>query len=166
MTNGSPVVPNLNFVDHFGRPVTLADYAGRHQLVFFGFTNCRMVCPRALGRLTDVLIQLGPMADAFTPLYVTVDPERDSPEVMRKFLKTTAPRFTGLTGSTEQVTAAKQAFGVFTRRAADPVDPEGYAMPHTALTYVLDPDGKYVASLGDGLDPDQMTVRLRELLSR
>lgn len=161
---GAPV-PVLDLVDDHARPVTLETFRGRPALVFFGFTHCRMVCPRALGRLSEVLDRLGPLGDRLTALYVTVDPERDTPEVMRTFLAATAPRFTGLTGSVEQVERAKRSFGVFTRRAPDPQDPEGYAVPHTAITYVLDPAGRYLAHLGDGLDAEQMTERLRSVLT-
>lgn len=157
--------PVLDLLDDHGRTVSLDTFRGRPALVFFGFTHCRMVCPRALGRLTDVLGRLGPLGDQLTALYVTVDPERDTPEVMRAFLDATAPRFTGLTGSVEQIERAKRSFGVFTRRADDPEDPEGYAVPHTAITYVLDPAGRYLAHLGDGLGTEQMTGCLAAALA-
>jgi len=112
-------------------------------LVFFGFTHCRIVCPRALGKLCRVLDDLGPLAERVQPLYVTVDPERDTPAVMREFLGRSYPRFTGLTGSPAQIDAAKAAFRVFARRVADPDSPGGYAMPHTAIAYLLDEAGRY-----------------------
>lgn len=161
----APVAPTFDLVDHAGRPVDQTAYRGRHLVVFFGFTHCRMVCPRALERLTAALELLGPLAERVQPLYVSVDPERDTPRVMRTFLATTAPAFTGLTGSSEQVAAVKDAFGVFSRRRATPDDPHGYDVPHTALTYVLDTDGRYVTHLSDALTAEQLADRLRPLLA-
>ncbi|MFJ7949713.1 SCO family protein [Streptomyces sp. NPDC096354] len=159
MTASAPV-PSFSLVDHDDRPVTVADYQGRWLVVFFGFTHCRMVCPRALGRLTAALDRLGDRAAAIQPLYITVDPDRDTPTVMREFLRS-YPRFTGLTGSTEQIGEAKEAFRVFTRRTSDPEDPEGYAVPHTAITYLISPEGAYADSWTEALDSDQIADRLR-----
>lgn len=163
MTTSAPT-PDFDLVNHDGQPVRLATYRGRHLLVFFGFTHCRMVCPRALGRLTAVLDVLGELAEQIVLLYVTVDPERDDPDTLRTFLGRTAPRFTGLTGSAAQIAAATRTFGVFSRRAPDPDDPHGYAMPHTALTYVLDRHGRYVMHFPDAVVPEKMTDRLRAVL--
>src|SRR5882762_1597942 len=93
-----PVGGSFQLVDHHGRAVTEASYHGRFALLFFGFTHCCVVCPRALTKLSGVLDALGPLADRVQPLYITVDPERDTPDVMRAFLQA-YPRFTGLTGS-------------------------------------------------------------------
>lgn len=132
----------FDLVDHHGDPVDARSYPGAWLLVRFGFTSCRVVCPRALTRLTAALDELDDVvADRIRPLYVSVDPERDTPDVMRDFLASCYPRFTGLTGTPEQVEAAKRAFRVFARRRADTEDPDGYSVPHTAITYLVDPDG-------------------------
>ncbi|MEV0068562.1 MULTISPECIES: SCO family protein [unclassified Amycolatopsis] len=162
----TPIDATFSLVDHHGAAVTEQDYRGKWVTVFFGFTHCRMVCPRALGRLTTALDELGPPADKVQPLYITVDPERDSPEVMRAYLEGDHPRFTGLTGTPEQIERAKRAFRVFARRKDDPEDPDGYAVPHTAITYVLDPDGAYATHLTDGLDDKTFTERLRETVTQ
>ncbi|WP_236792190.1 SCO family protein [Amycolatopsis sp. GM8] len=160
----APVVPRYALVDHHGRDVTEQDFLGRYQLVFFGFTHCRMVCPRALTKLSTVLDDLGPLVDRIQPLYISVDPERDTPEVMRAFLEENYPRFLGLTGSPEAAEAARSAFRVYAGRGTDPEDPEGYAVPHTALTYLLDPAATYLAHFPDVLDADDITARIRELV--
>lgn len=139
-------------VDHDGRPVTLDSYRGAWLLVQFGFTSCRVVCPRALTKLSAALDELGPLAEEVRPLYVSVDPERDTPEVMRAFLTASYPRFTGLTGTPAQVEAAKDAFRVFARRRPDPDDPDGYAVPHTAITYLVGPDGRVARHWADTAD--------------
>lgn len=162
----APTTPAFTLVDHRGTPVTEASYHGRWALVFFGFTHCKAVCPRALGRLTEVMAELGPLGDAVEPLYITVDPERDTPPVMRAFLETNYPRFTGLTGTPEQVEAARKAFRVFARRVDDPADPDGYVVPHTAMTYLLDPTGTYATSWPDSADAATVTTELGDLLRK
>ena len=159
-----PGRPNFSLIDHDGNQVTESSYPGRYLLVFFGFTNCAMVCPRALRRLADVLHQLGADADRIQPLYATVDPERDTPEALKSFLARTAPAFTGLTGTQEQVDAARSAFHVFTQRQTDPSAPDGYAMPHTAITYLVGPDGGFVAHFGDAVPADEVCTRIRRNL--
>jgi protein SCO1 len=158
-----PVGGSFTLVDHHRNRVTEATYLGRYTLLFFGFTHCRQVCPAALLKLSAALDLLGPLATDLRALYVTVDPERDSPEVLRGFLLE-YPRFTGLTGSAEQVEAAKRAFRVFARRAEDPEDPDGYAMPHTAFSYLLDRDGRYAAHFTDALEADEVATRIRAQL--
>jgi protein SCO1/2 len=154
----------FNLVDHHGRAVGNATYLGRHALIFFGFTHCRVVCPRALGKLCRVLDDLGSLAERVQPLYVTVDPERDTPQVMRAFLEPSYPRFTGLTGSRERIDEAKAAFRVFARRVADPESAGGYAVPHTAIAYLLDESGAYVAHFHDALTENEIAERLRGFL--
>jgi protein SCO1/2 len=160
---GAPATITFSLVDHFGRAVTEGNYRGRYMLLYFGFTHCRAVCPRALSRLSDALAMLGARASRIQPLYVTVDPERDSPAVMRTFLEQRFPRFTGLTGTHQQADAAKRTFRVFAEKAADPQDPGGYAMPHTALTYLVGPDGQYVAHFPDTIGAKQLAERLDQL---
>ncbi|ATB37667.1 hypothetical protein CYFUS_003092 [Cystobacter fuscus] len=160
-----PVGGAFDLVDHDGRPVTHETFRGAYALVFFGFTHCRVVCPRALGRLSTVLGLLGPDAARMQPLYITVDPERDHPSVMKAFLARW-PGFLGLTGSREQIEAAKAAFHVFARRRDDPEDPNGYAVPHTAITYVIDPEGVCVDHFTDALSADEVAERLRTLIAR
>ena len=159
----APTMPTYSLVDHHGRPVTERSYQGRWQLVFFGFTHCKAVCPRALQRLSATLGDLAELADEVSPLYITVDPDRDTPEVMREFLRA-YPRFTGLTGSTEAIEEAKKTFRVFARRKEDPDDPDGYAMPHTAITYLIAPDGRYEAHFPDTMSQEELTTQLRSHL--
>jgi protein SCO1/2 len=154
----------FDLIDHDGRAVSEQTYRGKHVVLFFGFTHCKMVCPRALSRLSVVLDRLGPLADSIQPLYVTVDPQRDTPEVMKEFLSSAYPRFTGLTGSGEQIEVAKKSFRVFATEAADPDNPDGYQMPHTAFTYVLGPDGTYLTHFSDAVDEDELVARLSSIL--
>jgi protein SCO1 len=160
----APTTVAFDLVDQDGSPVDARSYAGSWLLVQFGFTSCRVVCPRALAKLTAALDRLGDDARRVRPLYVTVDPDRDTPAVMKAFLTTSYPRFTGLTGTAEQIEAAKAAFRVFARRRADPQDPDGYAVPHTAITYLVDPDGRLARHWPDTADAATIAAGLGELL--
>ncbi|WP_439400046.1 SCO family protein (plasmid) [Bradyrhizobium sp. PMVTL-01] len=157
----TPIGGSFRLIDHDGRNVSDETYRGHYVLIFFGFTHCRVVCPRALAKLSAVLDSLGPLADRIRPIYVTVDPERDTPDAMRSFLQL-YPRFTGLTGSREQVDRAKKAFRVFAQR--DPAADGEYAVPHTAITYVMDPRGRFVCHFTDALSAEEIAVRLELLL--
>ena len=160
----APTTPTFSLIDHHGTATTETSYRGRWQLVFFGFTHCRKVCPRALERLSTALDDLGAPAGKITPLYITVDPARDSPEVMKEFLRA-YPRFTGLTGSENAIEDAKKSFRVFARRQDDPDDPDGYAVPHTAITYLIAPDGTYADHFPDAMPGEEVTARLRTRLA-
>jgi protein SCO1 len=162
---GAPVGGSFALTNHHGRDVTDADYRGRFMLIYFGFTHCRAVCPRALARLSGALAALGEFADRIQPLYITVDPVRDTSAVMKAYLQDRYPRFTGLTGTRDQTDRAKQTFRVFAERAADPEDPSGYAMPHSALTYLMGPDGKYVTHFSDTIDQNTLVGRLKEFVA-
>ena len=128
-TKANFVPARFDLVDHDGNHVTNERYAGNYVLVFFGFTHCKMVCPRALAKLSDVLDSLGERAERITALYVTVDPERDTADVMKAFLTQHYPRFTGLTGSLEAIESAKKQFRVFAKKNPAPDDAEKYVVP-------------------------------------
>lgn len=144
-------------MDHDGHAVTLASYRGRVVVVFFGFTNCKVVCPKALAALSRLLEQVDAIG-----LYITVDPARDSPETMRAFLRPAYPHFTGLTGTPEQIESAKRAYRVFAERREEANG--DYAVPHSALVHVLDASGRHVAHFAAQLPVDEMVSRMRELV--
>ncbi len=156
---------SFSLTDHDGRAVTDATYRGRFMMIFFGFTHCRKVCPETLGKLTKVLDQLGDAAERFAPLYITVDPERDDPPTMKAFLRSSYPRFTGLTGSKDKIDAVRQAYKVYAEKAPDEEDPEGYAVPHSALVYITDQDGAYCQHFNDGASEATMVHRLESLVA-
>lgn len=160
----APVRPQFALTDHNGRSVTPSTLSGKYVLVFFGFTHCRVVCPRALSKLSSVLTRLGARRLAVQPLYVTVDPERDSPDIMRAFLMERYPLFLGLTGTVPAIEEAKSAFRVFAQRREDPTNDDGYAVAHTAIAYLLDPNGNYLSHFADSLSEDEVFERLSALI--
>lgn len=159
-----PVGGSFELVDHHGNAVQSASLVGRYLLIFFGFTHCRAVCPENLAKLSRVLERLGPLSALVQPLYISVDPERDSPEVMNRFLGARYPRFLGLTGPREAIDRVRAQFRVFAQRAADDIEPNGYAVPHTAITYIMDETGAYCAHFLDGTPEEEIEARLRALL--
>jgi protein SCO1/2 len=150
----------FDLVDHFGRRVSEASYAGQFTLLFFGFTRCQVVCPRALTKTSEALDRLGPLAEGLHSLYVTVDPDRDDVAAMRSFLRRW-PRFVGLTGTLTQVEAAKRAFVVFARRQGHGAEQR---ISHTAFTHLLDPAGRHVDHWGDHFTPGEIADRLKRHL--
>lgn len=150
----------FSLVDHFGWNVTQASYAGGFTLLFFGFTHCQVVCPRALTKTSEALDRLGPLAEDLHPLYVTVDPDRDDATTMRSFLRAW-PRFTGLTGTRAQIEEAKRAFVVFVGRLDFG---GGQRITHTAFTHLLDRSGRHVDHWGDHCPSEQIEDRLKRHL--
>lgn len=165
MTGGMiSVGGGFSLVDHDETPVSLASFSGRHVLIFFGFTHCRKVCPEALSKISGALDELGERASEIQPLYITVDPVRDTPDVLKAFLSKQYPRFTGLTGTGEKIEEARSRFRVFARRVADQEDPDGYAVPHSALIYLLDKKGQFLRHFPDGVSHRELADGLRSAL--
>lgn len=154
----------FNLVDQTGKPVTEKDYAGRHLLVMFGFTHCPDICPTALQVMAGTLDALGPKADKLVPLFITVDPARDTTSVMQGYVAAFHPKIQGLTGTQAQIEAVTKAYRVFARRVDDEGSPSGYTMDHSALIYLMDPSGHYVMHFGHSTRPDQIVERITPLL--
>jgi protein SCO1/2 len=149
----------FHLTDHNGRDVDAGSFRGSFMVVFFGFTHCRVVCPRALTKLSTALDALGETAVRVAALYITVDPDRDTPQVMRDYLRA-YPSILGLTGSREEIDDAKRNFRVFARRSSPSPDDGGYDVPHTAITYLLDPEGRLVAHFNDAIELSDLIQRL------
>lgn len=139
----SPIGGAFAMTDNTGKPVTEKDFLGKATAYFFGFTHCPEVCPTSLFDMTQRLAALGPEADKLNVVFVTVDPERDTPAVMTEYLKMFDPRIRALTGTQEQTDAMVKAFRVYYKR--EPKDADGnYNVDHTASIFVMDATGRYV----------------------
>lgn len=153
----------FRLVSHKGRTVTEKDLKGKPSAVFFGFTHCPDVCPTALFDLSDLMKELGPDADKITPVFVTVDPERDTPSVLAEYLQAFDPRILGLSGTTAEVDVAVQAYKAYYRRgAASPTG--GYSVDHTAITYLMNKDGQMASSLDSHEPREARLAKLRLLI--
>src|SRR5262249_36031185 len=134
--------------------------------VYFGYTHCPDICPTTLIDISQTLRLLGEDAVRFQPLFISIDPERDRPQIVGEYVKEFDDHIIGLTGTPEQIAAAATAYRVVYARKKD-ADEDSYFMEHTAFVYVMGPDGRYVTLLSplQGQTPDVMASRLRELIS-
>jgi cytochrome oxidase Cu insertion factor (SCO1/SenC/PrrC family) len=154
----------FTLTDHTGERVTDQDFRGRSMLVLFGFTFCPDVCPSALQVMSAALDRLGPKADRFVPILITVDPERDTPVQLASYVQSFHPRLVGLTGTPAEIDAVVKAYRVYVRKVADPKSSAGYSIDHTSLIYVMGPDGAYVTHFAHTTNADAMAERLAKLL--
>ena len=129
--------------DQNGKPVSDQDLKGHPSLVFFGFTHCPDVCPTTLFDMSQLLSKLGPDADRVGAVFITVDPERDTPAVMKDYLSNFDPHLRGLTGDQASINAAIKAYRVYAKKV--PLEGGDYTMDHTAIVYLMDKDGHFVA---------------------
>jgi protein SCO1/2 len=133
----------FSLTDQNGRAVTDQDLKGRPFLVFFGFTHCPDVCPTTLFEVSEILRALGPDADRVRALFITTDPERDTPDVMRDYLSSFDSHLSGLTGDAAAIAAVAKAYRVYFKKV--PLEQGGYTMDHTASVYLMDKDGRFVS---------------------
>jgi protein SCO1/2 len=147
-----------------GKPVTDRDFRGRYMLIFFGFTHCPDICPAELQVIAQALEQLGDKAKNVVPIFITLDPERDTPEAMGNYVKSFGPNFVGLTGSPEAIAAAAKAYRVSYAKVENKESAGDYSVDHSALVYLMDPEGRYVTHFSYGLSADQMAEKLGKFL--
>jgi len=140
----------FSLTDHNGRARTLSDFRGKVVTVFFGFTHCPDVCPTTLAEMAQVMRELGPDADKVQVLFITVDPERDTPQVLQLYVPSFYPSFLGLSGDADTIARTAKEFKVFYQKQALPGG--GYSMDHSAGTYIFDREGRLrlYASYGCG----------------
>ena len=148
--------------DHHGNRVTDRDFRGKWLLIFFGYTHCPDVCPTTLSNLADALAELGKAADRVQVLFVTLDPERDTPKALLDYTAAFDSRIIGLTGSPEEIAATATAYHV---KYAKTQQGDDYYVDHSALIHVLRPDGSYATFMFTDASGLQMAKRLRELLA-
>jgi len=162
VASASAVGGPFRLTDHNGRTVTDQDLRGHPFLVFFGFTHCPDVCPTTLFEVSEVLGKLGADAARASALFITVDPERDTPEQMKDYLSSFDPRLVGLTGDPAAVAAVAKAYRVYVKKV--PLDGGDYTMDHTALVYLMDKDGRFVAPFNLKRQPEDAAADLRRYL--
>jgi protein SCO1/2 len=152
----------FRLVDQNGQTVTDQDLKGAPYLVFFGFTHCPDVCPTTLMELSDVLDRLGPDTARVGALFITVDPERDTSAELKDYLSSFNPRFRGLTGDPAAIAAVAKAYRVYLKKV--PLENGDYTMDHTALIYLMDKKGKFVAPFNLKRRPEDAAADLRRYL--
>jgi protein SCO1/2 len=148
-----------------GQRVSDRDFPGKWLLVYFGYTHCPDICPTTLVEISQTLGLLGDDAARIQPLFISIDPERDTPQIVGEYVKEFDDRIIGLAGTQEEIAAAAKAYRVFYAKQ-EGTDANNYLMQHSAFVYVMGPDGRYVTLLSplEGQTPDVMANRLRELV--
>lgn len=153
----------FELVDGEGRTVTDEEFRGEYMLVYFGYTYCPDVCPTELQNMSRALELLGEEAEAVRPVFITVDPERDTPEVIESYIENFHPRMVGLTGSPEQIEKAAKAYRVYYKKAESGSASE-YLMDHTSIVYLMGREGEFLRHFGYGTSPEDMAQGIRSYL--
>ena len=150
--------------DQDGKPRTLADFKGKAVVIFFGYTHCPDVCPTTMAEMAAVMKQLGPDAERVQVLFVTLDPERDTPELLKHYVPAFDPRFIGLSGDMGATARVAKEFRVFYQKVPGK-EAGSYTMDHTAASYVFDPQGRVRLFVRHGQGPDPVAQDLKVLLA-
>ncbi len=157
MTIGGPFA----LTDAAGQTVTDSAFRGKWMLVYFGYTHCPDACPTALADIASALDKLGPAAKDVVPVFITVDPARDTGPVMKDYAAAFGPEFVGLTGSDPAIKSAEKAYRVYA--AKHPLAGDDYVMDHSSIIYVMDPQGHFVTNFTQDSDPGKMAEKLKQL---
>jgi protein SCO1/2 len=156
-----PIGGPFKLTSHEGKPFTEGDLKGKPFVVFFGFTHCPEVCPTTLYDLTQDMAALGKDAEKLQAAFVTVDPERDTPELMKTYLESFDPRIVGLTGTEEEIAAAARAYKIYYRKV--PTD-GGYTMDHSATLFLMDSKGEFYGTSNFQEPEETRRAKLRQLI--
>ena len=164
---GAPVVATqstvggpFSLIDQNGKPISNETFRGKPFLVFFGFTHCPDVCPTTLFEVSEVMRRLGPDADKTAALFVTVDPERDTPEKMKEYLSSFDPHLSAATDNPEALTAVAKAYRVYYKKI--PTEGGDYTMDHTAIVYLMDKNGQFVTPFNLRRRPEESAADLKK----
>jgi protein SCO1/2 len=152
----------FRLTDQNGATVSDQDFKGRPFLVFFGFTHCPEICPTTLFEVSEILRKLGPDAERVRAVFITVDPERDTPGALKEYLSSFDPRLSALTGDPAAIAAVAKAYRVYVKKV--PLDEGDYTMDHTAIVYLMDKEGRFVSPFNLKRTIDAAADELRRYL--
>lgn len=162
---GKPYGVPFELTDHNGKPITEAVFRGRPSAIFFGFTHCPEVCPTTLYELDGWLKKVDPEGGKIGAYFITVDPERDTPEMMKNYVTAVSDRIVGISGNPEEVAEVVSGFNVYAKKV--PIDsgiPNDYTMDHTASVFLLDSQGRFKSTIAWGENPEIAVTKLENLL--
>jgi cytochrome oxidase Cu insertion factor (SCO1/SenC/PrrC family) len=152
----------FRLTDQNGKSVSDQDFRGRAMLIYFGYSFCPDVCPTTLQVMADAIGKLGDHAARVTPVFITIDPERDTPKVLKEYMAAFGPNFVGLTGTPEQIKAVEKKYRVYAEKK--PLAGGKYGMDHSSVLYLMGPDGKLVTYYDEAISPDNLAKELRAKL--
>jgi cytochrome oxidase Cu insertion factor (SCO1/SenC/PrrC family) len=154
----------FTLTDQTGRKVTDKDFLGKYMLVFFGYTYCPDICPTELQVMSAALDSLGPKADVIQPVFITIDPQRDTPEVLKQYVGNFHPRLMGLTGTPEDIASVAKTYRVFFSRVENSAS-DTYLMDHSTIMYLMDPQGRFLKHFSYTTDAAALANGLAEAIS-
>jgi protein SCO1/2 len=157
--------PDFELQGSHGQPLKLSAYQGKVVALYFGFTYCPRICPVSLAHLTRALEQLGPAASDVQVVFVSVDPERDTPERMREFLEFFNPSFLGATGTPQQLEAVRKEFGISAKKTVSAIQKLGYEVHHSSFVYLIDRKGRLRLLMPFGKTAEDLAHDIRLLLA-
>ena len=160
---GAEYARDFQLTDHDGRPRTLKDFRGKAVVVFFGYTHCPDVCPTTLSEIAEAKRLLGPDGAKVQGVFVTVDPQRDTPEMLKAYMANFGPDFVALRGTPEQLAAVAKEYKIYYKKV-DGKTPDSYTMDHSAGSYVYDPQGRVRLYTRYGTGPEALAADLKILL--
>lgn len=153
----------FTLTSHLGKTITQKDFDGQYKLIYFGFTFCPAICPTELAKITSTLNALGDDAKKIQPLFVTVDPMRDTQEKMKSYVALFHPSLVGLTGTQDQITSMTKNYKIYAAKVDDPSLSE-YTMDHSSFIYFIAPDGRLLHIFKIADDSTAMTAKIKEWL--
>jgi protein SCO1/2 len=165
VTTGSIAVGGpFTLTDQNGKRVSSEDFRGRYQLIYFGYSMCPDVCPTTLAVMADALDRLGEKGKRIVPIFITIDPERDTPKVLGPYIKSFGDQFVGLTGTPAEIAAVEKEYKVYAKKA--PLDESkglngGYGMDHSSVMYLMGPDGKIISFYDELIPAAKLEAELR-----
>ncbi len=148
-----------------GEIVKDSNFRGKYMLVSFGYTYCPDICPAELSVMSNALEKLGDQADKVVPIFITIDPDRDTADQLALYLQSFHPRMVGLTGTAEQIKEAASAYRVYYAKA-DGGSPDSYLMDHSTFMYLMDSKGEYITHFGYGITPDDLASRISDAMKK
>jgi protein SCO1/2 len=157
-----PIGGPFALIDQNGASRHDTDFRGKLMLVYFGYTYCPDVCPTTLTLITDALKKLGPAAAQIAPIFITVDPDRDTPAQMKAYIQSFDPRFVALTGSAAQIATAAGEYRVYYRK--EPEQDGSYTMDHSSVIYLMARDGHYLGHFNPGIDAQDLAAGIKQYL--
>ena len=160
ITGQADVGGPFRLTDQNGKTVSDADFRGRYMLIYFGYSFCPDVCPTTLSVMAQALDKLGGESRRVTPIFITVDPERDTPQVLGDYMKAFGPNFVGLTGSAAAIKDVEKKYRVYAVKK--PLEKGAYGMDHSSVLYLMGPAGKIISFYDEAISPDDLAKDLRQ----
>jgi len=166
LPEGSHVGGPFSLVTHTGKTVTDRAFRGKYLLIYFGYTYCPDVCPTSLLLMTEALEKLGRGGDVVQPLFITIDPKMDTPDVLATYVEAFHPRLIGLTGTARQIARVAGAYHVHYAAVKSQSEDDAHTMFHTSFTYLMGPDGNFLAMFPHGTDSQDMAATIRQFIAK